>query len=283
MTKSPGAIGAEHACSVLRSARELASDVATDATRYDDSELTAVLQELLRARAVLEGAALALVTEADERGMVASSTAANLAGWIRTVADEVDVPFTAGEAGTWAHLSLECRRPDSSVLAAACTGGRIQVATGARLARELRTIRSQVPAELWDTCADALTGYAAGGASARELRRAADVVVTQYGDRDWIERQAREAHERLQSPDSHPTDTARCPPASRSTATRSPSSKRSWTRCRLRGRGRAASLTSAAPDSDGRTPCSRCARWSPRSAGCLRTWPASGTASPRSS
>lgn len=49
--------------------------------------------------AVVEGAALAVVAEADQRGIVASSTAAGLGQWVRVLADEVDAPLTSAEVG----------------------------------------------------------------------------------------------------------------------------------------------------------------------------------------
>ncbi len=194
------------ACSVI-------AHVPQERARYADDDLPGVVQALLKLRAVAEGAALAVVMEADERGVVKSSTAAGLGQWLRTLADQVDVPLTGGEAAKWVHLAGECRRPDSGVLRAACTSGRVPVAIGSVLGRELRGMRSQVDAHLWDVCADALTGSAVAGAGAADLRRAVDVVLTQYGDREWIEQRTREAHQRRGftrfTPDGHGTWSAR--------------------------------------------------------------------------
>lgn len=213
MAENPGIASAEQVASMLSCAGEVAEQIAWHVTRYGDSEITELLQMLLRVRATLEGAALSVVMEADARGVATTSTGANLAGWLWMTADEVDVPLAGAEASTWMHVARECLRPDSTVLRDACTSGRTPVATGAVLARELRVIRSQVPADLWDVCAQAFIGYAAGGASAKELHSARDVVVTQYGDKDWKDTQQREAQRRRAftgfRPDGPGTQTAR--------------------------------------------------------------------------
>ncbi len=213
MAENPGVPSAEQVASVLAYAGELSAQIDGHVTRYGDSELTDVLQALLRVRATLEGAALSVVIEADSRGVVPQSTATGLSEWVRAVANEVDVPMTGADANSWAQLTHECRRPDSTVLRAACTTGRIPVSTGAVLGRELRVIRSQVSADMWDTCADAFIKYAVRGASGKELRQARDVVVTQYGDGDWIDKQQREARQRRAftgfRPDGPGTQTAR--------------------------------------------------------------------------
>lgn len=198
---------------IARTAGETIAQVPEDRGRYADADLAPVLQALLRLRALAEGAALAVLMEADERGVVASSTSAGLAQWVRTLADEMDVPITGSESSRWAHLARECRRPDSGVLRDACTSGRVPVTIGSVLGKELRGMRSQVEADTWDACADALTGYAYGGASGSEIQRAVDVVLTQYGNGRWIETRTKAAHQRRGFtafvPEGHNTWTAR--------------------------------------------------------------------------
>ena len=213
MVEHSGYCAATDVVAIVQAAEQAIARVPDDRARYAEADLVPVLQALLRLRAVAEGAALAMVMEADERGVVGASTAAGLAQWVRTVADAVDVPVTGGDAAKWAHLAGECRRGDSAVLRKACTSGRVPVAIGSVLGRQLRGMRSQVEAPTWDACAEALTGYAYGGAGARELHRAVDVVLTQYGDREWIEQRTREASRRRGFtrfvPDGHNTWTAR--------------------------------------------------------------------------
>ena len=196
MTGHVGPVIAADLAAITDAARSAVTRVATDAVRYAEAELPGLLASLLALRAAAEGAALAVVLEAADRGVVAASSAAGLGQWVQTVADAVDVPVTGSEAGKWAHLAAECARPDSGVLRRACTSGRVPVAIGSFLAKELRGMRSQVEAGLWDACADALTGYAADGAAPAQIHRVVDVVLTQYGDGQWIETRTRQAHDR---------------------------------------------------------------------------------------
>ena len=213
MTGHAGPVAAADLAAITDAARSAVTRVPADAVRYAEAELPGLLASLLALRAAAEGAALAVVLEAADRGVVAASSAAGLGQWVQTVADGVGVPVTGSEAGTWAHLAAECARPDSGVLRQACTSGRVPVAIGSFLGKELRGMRSQVEAGLWDACADALTGYAADGAAPAQLHRAVDVVLTQYGDGQWIETRTRQAHDRRGlstfTPDRYGTWTAR--------------------------------------------------------------------------
>lgn len=213
MVEHSGFCVAADVVAIADAARDVLGHVPEATTRYAESDLPALLQSLLRLRAAAEGAALAVVVEAAERGVVPRSTAAGVADWVRVVADAVDVPLTGAEAMKWANLAEDCRRPDSGVLRSACTSGRVPVSVGSSLGKELQGMRSQVDADLWDVAADALTGYAAGGASPADLRRVVDVVLTQYGNGEWIETRTRKAHKRRGltafAPAGHDTWTAR--------------------------------------------------------------------------
>lgn len=206
-------IPASEAAAVMTAAREVCAGVAGHGPRYAENELTGLLELLLGLRAAVEGAALAVVVEAASRGGVTGSTATGVAGWVAEAARAAGVGMSGPEAGRWANVAAECARPGGEALAVACTTGRVSVASGMVLARELRTIRSQVPEEVWRTCVNVLADQVATGASARDLAAVRDAVVCQYGDRDWVEKRAREAFTRRRFtgfvPDGHGTYTAR--------------------------------------------------------------------------
>ena len=201
------------AAAVITAARKVCSGVAGRGSRYAEADLGGLLELLLGLRAAVEGAALAVVVEAAARGVVTGSTAAGVSGWVAEAARVAGVGMSGPEAGRWANVAAECARPGGEALAAACMTGRVSVASGMVLARELRTIRSQVPEEVWRTCVNVLADHVAMGASARDLAVVRDAVVCQYGDRDWVETRAREAYARRRFtgfvPDGHGTYTAR--------------------------------------------------------------------------
>lgn len=69
MVENPGSCTAESVTAVLGLAGEMISTIPDHRTRYAESDLVPLFQDLLRLRALAEGAALALLMEADTRGM----------------------------------------------------------------------------------------------------------------------------------------------------------------------------------------------------------------------
>ena len=144
--------------------------------------LPGLFSTLLGVAGAVEGLALATVVEAESRGVITASSATGVAGWVQARAADAGVQVTGPEAKAWQTVAREVTAPDMDVFAQAVTTGRVGVAGGAVLARELRRIRDVVPAPTWDACAGEVVNYAVGGASARELAGLRDILITQYGD-----------------------------------------------------------------------------------------------------
>lgn len=150
---------------------------------------------LLQLQATAEGLAVALAVEADTRGVIAASTATGVGGWVQARAADAGVQVSGPTANAWQQVVREAKALDMSVFADAVTSGRVGVSRGAVLAKELRRIRSQVPAATWDACAGEVIEYAAGGASPTKLAEIRDTVISQYGDDpEYLEKRERVAH-----------------------------------------------------------------------------------------
>ncbi len=192
MTSSPGEVLREQ----ISAARDLLGQAGGGLYALGEDDLSALAGDLLGLRAAAEALAVAVAVEAESRGVITASTATGMAGWIQARAGEAGVTVAGPEANAWQTVTKKVQAKDMGVFAQAVTSGRIGVAAGAVLARELRRIRASVPAATWDACVGEVVEFAAGGASARELAGLRAVVIGQYGDDpDHLLKRERGAHE----------------------------------------------------------------------------------------
>lgn len=161
-----------------------------------DSQVPDVLGVLLRVRAQCEGSAVAVLHEAEARGVVRASDAAGPAQWMVHAATAAGVPITGREAAQFRAVAAECAAPDAGPLREAVHGGRIRVNEAAAVAREFRALRHEVEPESADAALCTLIEGCRHGAGTRAVAEARDRIICTHGRPDAPERRARAQYER---------------------------------------------------------------------------------------
>jgi hypothetical protein len=161
------------------------------------AEVTGLFGEVVRLRALAEGLTVALVIEAESRGLIAGSAWRSPADWVRAMAAAAGSPMTPTAAKRYAEVARYAVRtdPDMSAYRAAVTSGAIAVPVAAALRADLDLIASRVPAPVAATAIGAMVAAACAGASAGELRAAREAVIANYGDEGEFEDRQRHAHD----------------------------------------------------------------------------------------
>lgn len=178
---------AERALLASRLGGELSAAIATLEAAPDlmaflpEDELTSVFGQLMRLRAMAEGAALATLIDAETRGVVRDSDHANAAAWVGAGAAASGAPVTPHEAFAFARVAKDADEASFARLLDHTKRGRIGVREAAPALREFRAMRMSLVPELWDEATDVLVDYLATGASARQVAEAHDAIVASYG------------------------------------------------------------------------------------------------------
>lgn len=164
--------------------------------QVDTTDLPDLFSDLLAIGAHAHGLAVAVVMEAQARGVIEASTSTGVAGWVRDQAARVAVQVTGPEAASWARVADQAAHPDMRGYADAVTTGKVSVNGGAVLGKELRRIHRYVPAETWQAAQNVVVDYAAAVPNpTRQLPELRDIVITQYGDHAaYLRDQERRAH-----------------------------------------------------------------------------------------
>lgn len=159
-------------------------------------QIPELFASLMQVRALCEGSAVALLHEAEVRGVVEASDAAGPAQWMIQTAASVDVPVTGREASHFRSVAAECASPAFEPLREFVHRGRIRVNEAAVVAREFRALRREVEPELADVALRVLADYCADGAGSRQIAEARDLIVSNYGNPRLAEERARAQYER---------------------------------------------------------------------------------------
>ncbi|QQS01664.1 MAG: DUF222 domain-containing protein [Austwickia sp.] len=165
----------------------------TTAVGVPSGDLSALCGELLRLRALAEGAAVAVALEAVERGIVAESVCTDLAGWVREQAWQAGIgvpPSLAAAIKTVAEQARRTKPTDLRPLAAAVVAGKVPVSSAKVLGRELDLLARYIPDDVWQTAAAELIDWAAEGAAPGELRAARQRIAATYGTDAFEDEQA---------------------------------------------------------------------------------------------
>ncbi|WP_168582671.1 HNH endonuclease signature motif containing protein [Gephyromycinifex aptenodytis] len=186
---------AEATAALSRAAQAL-QDLPDHLPAMFESEIPELFASLMQVRALCEGSAVALLHEADVRGVVAASDAAGPAQWMVQAAASVDVPVTGREASQFRFVAAECAEPGLEPLRDAAQGGRIRVTEAAAVAREFRALRREVEPELADIALQVLAEYCADGAGPRQIAEARDHIIYNYGQPQLAQERARTQYER---------------------------------------------------------------------------------------
>ncbi|WP_226344372.1 HNH endonuclease signature motif containing protein [Agilicoccus flavus] len=166
-------------------------DARSALTRLPEESLGKTFAALTRLRAVAEGAALATLVEATQRGVVSSSDHPTPAGWARETAAAGGVTLTASFASDLAKAAAGADDGGMTRLMGAATAGRIGAHETAAALREFRAMRPRIPAALWDVATDTLVDYLASGVGVRRLAEAHEAIIANYGDEGEFEERAR--------------------------------------------------------------------------------------------
>ena len=155
--------------------------VGEGASRLSEAQLGELTAAALGVRALAEGLAFALTAEADARGVIAASSAASTAQWVRRRAEEGDAVLSPGVAQGFAEVVKATRCPGLALVKEATARGRVPVGAARVVAAEFRGMRTKIDPACHEAALGALIDYAAGGAGGRALAEARDTIVSQYG------------------------------------------------------------------------------------------------------
>lgn len=161
-----------------------------------EGQIPELFASLIQVRALCEGSAVALLHEAEVRGIVDASDAAGPAQWMIQTAASVGVPVTGREASQFRSVAAECATPAFEPLRESLHRGRIRVNEAAAVAREFRALRREVEPELADVALRALADYCADGAGPRQVAEARDHIVCNYGHPRLVEERVHAQYER---------------------------------------------------------------------------------------
>ena len=135
------------------------------------AELGTLLGELDAFAAVVCGARVAVVAEAEARGEIAASQAGSTAGW---VAQHAPTLAAGNGAGQVARLVRECKRPDLTTVQAAAITGAVSVPAALTVVSEFARLKPRLREEAAPTVMQGLLdmGIADGPRGVRSLRPA---------------------------------------------------------------------------------------------------------------
>ena len=184
-----------------RAAIAEAIDSIADATdswpALPSAEVAPVFGEAMRLRALTEGLSVALLIEAQSRGIIAESSWRKPADWVRAEATAADVPVPPSVAKRYEDVAQYAVRtdPDMSGYRAAVTSGALSVPVAASIRHDLDLITARVPGPIAATAIGAMVDAASTGASPGDLRAAREAVIASYGDEGEFEERQRHAYD----------------------------------------------------------------------------------------
>ncbi len=155
----------------IRAATKTVAELVASLWQVQGGELGALLGELDALAAVVCGARVAVVGEAEARGEISASQAGSTAGW---VAEHAPTLAAGSGAGQVARLVRECTRPDLSTVHAAAVSGQVSVPTALTVVTEYARLKPRLREEAAPTVLQGLLdmGIADGPKGVRSLRPA---------------------------------------------------------------------------------------------------------------
>ena len=156
---------------VLTAATSVATQLVAQLWQVQGAELGTVLGMLDALAAVVCGARLAVVGEAEARGEISESQAGSTAGW---VAEHAPTLAAGNGAGQVARLVRECKRPDLTTVQAAALSGFVSVPVALTVVSEFARLKPRLREEAAPTVLQGLLdmGIADGPRGVRSLRPA---------------------------------------------------------------------------------------------------------------
>ncbi len=159
------------------------------------AELAGLFTDLVRVRALAEGASVAVLAEAVQRGVIwawddsARPVAPKITRWVKQTCQEAGTPLTGGVARTYRSLWELSQQRQMAPLVAAVTAGRVSLQVGARLGDDLRVLSASIPQDLWQVASQVLIEHAATGACAADLASVREALIATYGAEGAFEEQ----------------------------------------------------------------------------------------------
>ena len=155
----------------IRAATRTVTELVALLWQVQGGELGALLGELDALAAVVCGARVAVVGEAEARGEISASQAGSTAGW---VAEHAPTLAAGSGAGQVARLVRECARPDLSTVRAAAITGAVSVPVALTVVSEFARLKPRLREEAAPTVLQGLLdmGIADGPRGVRSLRPA---------------------------------------------------------------------------------------------------------------
>lgn len=153
-----------------------------------EGQISGLFAQLMRLRALAEGAALAALVQAHERGLIGASDYAGPAQWVRGVAaTEADTIVPTGLASAMVKTAAAAGAglgadAGGSRIADLAIAGRIGTQQAAPIVREFAAMRRQLPVGVWDAACEALVEFVADGATPKQVAAAHEAIVASYGD-----------------------------------------------------------------------------------------------------
>ena len=128
----------------LHAGRELLLGAAADLSGVGSDELYRLAADAAGLVAAARAFQAAVVIEAEQRGVIASSDHPKVAAWVEQSYRDADVPVAPAHARVLAEVTRTCTAHDVTPLRDAVTTGECSIETAARVAATYRRMRPKV-------------------------------------------------------------------------------------------------------------------------------------------
>lgn len=186
-----GLVEGEVMAAQLAAARGLLAEIAAALPRVPSGNLAGIAAQAAAVVTAAKAVQAAVVLEADQRGVIASSDNPRPSAWVEASHREVGAPINPATAKVCGSLVAAVRGGGMARLRKAIIDGEVSIETAEQIAAAYRRLRAKVEIGNWDVLLEELIGWAAQGMRRRDLAALEDALLDQYGTATEFEERER--------------------------------------------------------------------------------------------